>query len=85
MVLLNGPYANVSFIPSEESAGLQAFWEENALALDPDGCTIFYTNTPTEEIEIYNAYVIPKHLAVQIAMEFAETGTLPGCTEWDEL
>lgn len=57
MVLVNGPYANAAFILSEESADLQAFWEEDELVLDPKGSTIFYTNTPAEEIEVYNAYV----------------------------
>lgn len=84
-VLINEIYAYVSFIPSDESAGLQAFFDDTEMNLDSEGITIFYTNTPSEEIEIYNDYVIPKKLAMQIALEFAETGNLPNCTEWDEL
>lgn len=85
ILLVNGLYANVSFIPSEESAGFQAFSDDTEMDLDPEESTIFYTNTPTEEIEIYNDYVIPKSLAMQIAIEFVKTGDLPDCVEWDEL
>ena len=84
-VLVNGIYANVTFVPSEESAGLQAVSDDTETDLEPDGISVFYTNTPSEETEVYNDYVIPKNLAVQIVKEFAETGTMPNCTEWDEL
>lgn len=84
-VLVNGAYANVNFVSDEESAGFQAFSEDAGLDLDPEETTIFYVNTPSEEIEIYNDYVIPKELAMEIALEFAQTGALPSCTDWDEL
>ncbi len=84
-VLVNGAYANVIYVPSEEAAGLQAFSEDAEMDLDPDGISVFYTNTPSEEIEIYNDYVIPKALAVQIVKEFVETGRMADCAEWDEL
>lgn len=72
IVLVNGSFANVGFISKEGSAGLQAFSDDAEMDLDPDESTIFYTNTPTEEIEICNDHVIPKDLAIQIAIEFAK-------------
>jgi len=84
-VLINGIYAHVVCVPSEESAGLLAFSDDVEMDLDPDGISVFYTNTPSEEIEIYNDYVIPKDLAFRIAEEFAETGRMSDCVEWDEL
>ena len=84
-VLINGLYANVTLVPSEESAGFEAFSDDTKMDLDPDGISIFYTNTPSEEIEISNDYVIPKNLAIQIAKEFVDNGNLSDCVEWDEL
>ncbi len=84
-VLINGAYAYVICVPNEEAAGLQAFSDDVEMDLDPDGISVFYTNTPSEEIEIYNDYVIPKCLAVQIVKEFVETGKMANCVEWDGL
>lgn len=84
-VLINGSYAYVTCVPDEEAAGSQAFCDNVEMDLDPDGISIFYINTPTEEIEIYNDYVIPKSLAVQIVKEFVETGKMSNCIEWEEL
>ena len=47
--------------------------------------TIFYMNTPTEEMHIPNRYVIQKIEAVQIVMEFISTQAFPSCGEWEEL
>lgn len=84
-VLTNRSYAYVICVPTGEAAGLQAFSDDVEMDLDPDGISVFYTNTPSEEIEIYNDYVIPKALAVQIVKEFVETGTMSKCVEWDEM
>lgn len=84
-VLINDLYANVTLVPSEESAGFEAFSDDTEMDLDPDGISIFYTNTPSEEIEISNDYVIPKNLAIQIVKEFVDTGNMSDCVEWDEL
>ncbi|MCI8554583.1 MAG: hypothetical protein HFJ80_06530 [Clostridiales bacterium] len=54
-------------------------------ALPPDGISIFYTNTPTEEMEIYNDYVIPKALARTVVKDFVETGEMSACVDWEEL
>jgi hypothetical protein len=50
-----------------------------------DEVSIFYTNTPEEEIEIRTDVVIPFCKAVKAAEEFFETKTLPECIEWLEL
>lgn len=84
-VLINGSYAYVYCVPNEVDAGLLAFSEDAETDLEPDGISIFYTNTPSEEIEIYNDYVIPKSLAVEIVKEFAETEKMSDCAEWEEL
>lgn len=84
-VLTNGPYAYVICVPNDQDAGLQAYSEDAETGLDPDAISVFYTNTPSEEIEIYNDYVIPKSLAIQIVKEFMETGTMSSCVEWEEL
>ena len=41
--------------------------------------------TPTEEIQIYNDYVIPKTLAQTIVKDFVETGKMSDCVEWEEI
>ena len=84
-ILINGAYAYVICVPNEEAAGLQAFSDDDEMDIDPDGISVFYTNTPSEEIEIYNDYVIPKSLAVQIVKEFVETGQRANCVVWDGL
>lgn len=84
-VLINGAYAHVYCVPTEEAAGSPAFSENAQTGLDPDGISVFYTNTPTEEIEIYNDYVIPKELAVRIVEDFAENGRMSDRVQWDEL
>ena len=84
-VLINGSYAYVYCVPNEVDAGLVAFSEGAETDLDPDGISIFYINTPSEEMEIYNDYVIPKSLAAEIVKEFAETGKMSDCVEWEEL
>ena len=85
VMLVCGPYAYVSLIPEEDSAGQQVYNDTMDTDLDPDECTIFYTNTPTEELEIYNDYVISRPLAERIALEFAETGKVPEDVAWEEL
>lgn len=84
-VLVNGAYAYVYCVPTEEAAGSLAFSEDAQTGLDPDGISVFYTNTPTEEIEIYNDYVIPRELAVQVVKDFAENGAMSDRVQWDEL
>lgn len=71
--------------PNEVDGGLLAFSDDVPTDLPPDGISIFYVNTPTEEIQIYNDYVIPKALAQTVVKDFVETGKMSDCVEWDEL
>ena len=84
-VLVKGDYAVVDCVPNETDAGLMAFSDDTPTDLPPDGISIFYTNTPTEEIEFYNDYVIPKTLAWAVVKDFVETGEMSNCVEWEEL
>ena len=72
-------------VPNEVDGGLLAFSDDVPTDLPPDGISIFYVNTPTEEIQIYNDYVIPKALAQTVVKDFVETGKMSNCVEWDEL
>ena len=84
-ILVKGDYAVVDCVPNETDAGLMAFSDNTPTDLPPDGISIFYTNTPTEEIEFYNDYVIPKTLAWTVVKDFVETGEMSSCVEWEEL
>ena len=85
VVLLQGDYAYMHCVPNETDAGLVAFSDDISTDLPTDGISIFYTNAPTEEIEIYNDYVIPKTLAWTVVKDFVETGEMSSCVEWEEL
>jgi hypothetical protein len=50
-----------------------------------DNVTVFYTNTPEEEIEVLNDSVVPFSSAQSAVEEFCQTLMLPGCIEWFEL
>lgn len=81
--MINGEFAYVICVPNERDGGLQAFSRRAQTGLDPEGISVFCTHSPAEKIEVYNDYVIPRTLAVEAVKEFAETGTLPKCLEWD--
>lgn len=82
-LLVKDDKAYAYFFPDEEAAGYQAY---NAnISTDDNNITIFYMNTPTEEMHVPNRYVIQKKEAVQIVMEFISTQALPSCGEWEEL
>ena len=82
-LLVKDDKAYAYFFPDEEAAGYQAY---NAnISIDDDNITIFYMNTPTEEMYVPNRYVIQIKEAVQIVMEFINTQALPSCGEWEEL
>ena len=80
-ILVKDELAYAILFPDEGSAGIQAYADE-----PPEGdSTVFYINTPAEEIAICNEYVIPKPVAKQIMLEFVETQSLPDFLEWEEL
>ena len=80
-ILVKNELAYAILFPDEGSAGIQAYADE-----PPEGdSTVFYINTPTEEIYISNEYVIPKPVAEQIMLEFVQTQHLPDFLEWEVL
>lgn len=89
-VLVKGDYAYIWYTHSENLAGYQAYGED--LGLDPDGDTIFYIGTGTEEMYIPNRYVNTKERVLQVVLEFmnfskwpTSYAELPACVEWEEL
>ncbi len=84
-VLVRGDYAHVICVPNEADGGLLAFSDDAPTDLPPGGISVFYTNTPTEEIQICNDYVIPKSLAWAVVKDFVETGELSSRVQWDAL
>ena len=94
-VLVNGKAAYLFYAPFDDSvgAGFQAYGEdEDGFELDPDENTVFYGNTPTEEIEISNEYVCSREKAIEVVLAFMDCDEwpsryedLPDCVEWEEL
>lgn len=94
-VLVNGKAAYLFYAPFDDSvgAGFQAYGEdEDGFELDPDENTVFYVNTPTEEIEISNEYVCSREKAIEVVLAFMDCDEwpsryedLPDCVEWEEL
>jgi hypothetical protein len=82
-ILVRGKLASLTYFPDEAHPGFTS--EGNVPALDPDGDSIFYTNTPREEIEISNAAVVTVESALKAAHDFFLDRGLPSSLEWDEL
>ncbi len=80
-VLLNGEKAYAVCVTDGESAGFQAYEKD----VGNNGTTIFYVNTPTEELEISNSYLISKEKAKQIVLDFMNTFNMSSSVEWEEL
>lgn len=79
-VLVNKDHANITYFSEDGDIGLQSAGMDTNL--DPNGMTIFYTNTPDEEIEVSNSAVIPFSKAIGVIKEFFETMDLPKSIEW---
>jgi hypothetical protein len=82
-VLVNKDYANLTYFPKVGHMGFQSVGMGTSLV--SDGISIFYTNTPEEEIEIGNDAVVPFFKALEAVEEFFETTALPESIEWFEL
>ena len=82
-VLVNNDYSNLTFIPDDGHPGFQSIGMNTDL--QPQGVTVFYTNTPDEEIEVYNDAVIPITKALEAVKEYFTTSKMPSCIEWCEL
>ena len=82
-VLVNNKYATLTYFPEEEHPGYQSVGKDTDL--DFDEYTIFYVNTPTEEMEVHNFSVISFSKALEATKEFFLSLSIPNCLEWDEL
>lgn len=83
VILINKAIANLTYFPEDGHPGFQSFENENGL--DSNGYSIFYTNTPEEEIEISNEMVVPVELALKTAKEFFESMEMPTSIKWMNL
>ena len=82
-ILVNNSYANLTYFPEDGHPGFQSVGMDTDLDLGE--ITVFYTNTPEEEMEINNDAVVPFEIALNAAKEFYLTSALPTCLEWTEL
>lgn len=82
-VLVNNDYANLTYFPDDGHPGFQSIGMETGL--DQHEISIFYTNTPEEEIEVNNDTVIPFSKALEAAKEFFTSTGMPKSIEWLEL
>ena len=76
MALVCGNYVHVYCGPNEAGGGLLAFSGDTPTNLRLGGISIFFINTPTEEIQICNDYIIPKVLVWTVVKDFVETGEM---------
>lgn len=81
-IMVNHDFAFLAFYPEDGHPGFQSVGEDTTL--DQKETSIFYTNTPTEEIEVWNEFVVPFSKAHEAAMEFFTALSLPVCVEWSE-
>lgn len=82
-ILVNKNYANVSYFPKAGHLGFQSIG--NIKDLSPNGYSVFYTNTPEEELEISNEMIILFEQALVAAKEFVITKEKPTSIDWYEL
>jgi hypothetical protein len=68
VILVNNDYANITYFPEDGHPGFQSIGMGTDLS--PGGVTIFYTNTPNEEIEIRNDTIVPFPKAMEAAKEY---------------
>lgn len=81
-ILVKKELANVTYFPDAESLGFQSVGTPNGF--NPDEFSVFYTNTPEEEIEISNSAIITFGDAMQAALDFFRSPKLPSCIKWSE-
>ncbi|MCL2136867.1 MAG: hypothetical protein FWH40_05020 [Coriobacteriia bacterium] len=82
-MMVVGGYACLHYFPDDTSTGFVSSGIENGL--DPDGITVFYTNTSSEEIEVFNDLVVDAQAGVEALIGFFDTPTMPDSIEWLEL
>lgn len=79
-ILVRGAVACLHFFPAEGHPGFVSVGDGA-----PGGKRVFYTNTPTEEIEVDSSAVVPFDQARQAAHAFFRSRVIPGSVHWDEL
>ena len=79
-ILVKGNLANVSFICDENDIGYQSLGQ--AVGSKTGTFTVFYTNTPEEEIEIHDEMIVSAENAVKAAEEFFREHKMPCCIKW---
>ena len=77
-ILVKGNLANVSFFDDENDIGSQSVGGEPKTGT----FTVFYTNTPEEEIEIHDEFTVSAEVAVKAAEEFFTKRQMPRCIAW---
>lgn len=81
-ILVNKDLANVTYFPDADSLGFQSVGNQGNL--NPDEFSVFYTNTPEEEIEIRNCTIISFEEALEAAFEFFGNSQIPTSIKWSE-
>ena len=79
-ILVRGSVACLHFFPQADHPGFISVGAKKR-----DGVLVFYTNTPTEEIEVDARAGIPFEQAQTAAKEFLELGSMPAFVQWKEL
>ena len=79
-ILVNKNLANVTYFPDSNSPGYQSVGNKK----NPKDSSVFYVNTPDEEIEIFNDTIISFQDALKAAIEFFQNNQMPTCIEWTE-
>ncbi len=79
-VSVNGEKAHVQYFEEAGEPGIQAIGNDNSGEM-----CVFYTNTPTEKIEIEKQFVITINQAIDIVEFFYRTKELTNEVQWYEL
>ncbi len=82
-ILVNHEYANLTYFPEDGHPGFQSVGRNPDLNLR--GMTIFYTNTPYEEIEVSNDAIVRFFQSAGSGKRVFMSLTQPTCIEWLEL
>jgi hypothetical protein len=81
-ILVKNNYAFLTFFPEDEEFVFQSIGVDTTL--DINEMSVFYTGTPTEEIGVWNEFIVPFSKAKEAAIEFYSSQSLPVCIEWSE-
>jgi len=79
-ICVRGSSAYLHFFPEENHPGFASLGEGTA-----EGISRFFSNAPTETIEVPANAVVPFEAARTAAQEFFRSGSLPRSLRWTEL